>query len=62
MNHFDRHVQRAVRTFLLAAAALLSWCVSTAHAQTASGFPNKPVKLIVPWPPGGSTDVTMRVL
>lgn len=28
----------------------------------AEGFPNKPVKLIVPWPPGGSTDVTMRVL
>ena len=32
-----------------------------AVAQT-QGFPNKPVKLIVPWPPGGSTDVTMRVL
>ena len=28
----------------------------------AQSFPNKPVKLIVPWPPGGSTDVTMRVL
>lgn len=25
-------------------------------------FPTKPVTLIVPWPPGGSTDVTMRVL
>ncbi len=31
----------------------------SALAQT---FPTKPVKLIVPWPPGGSTDVTMRVL
>ncbi len=28
----------------------------------AADFPAKPVTLIVPWPPGGSTDVTMRVL
>jgi tripartite-type tricarboxylate transporter receptor subunit TctC len=28
----------------------------------ASEFPSKPVTLIVPWPPGGSTDVSFRVL
>jgi tripartite-type tricarboxylate transporter receptor subunit TctC len=28
----------------------------------AAEFPTKPVTLIVPWPPGGSTDVSFRVL
>jgi len=28
----------------------------------AAEFPSKPVTLIVPWPPGGSTDVCLRVL
>ena len=42
---------------------LALFCILTmsllAHSE---GFPGKPVKLIVPWPPGGSTDVTMRIL
>jgi len=37
-------------------AALLFACA--AHAQ----YPNKPIKLIVPYPPGGATDVIGRVL
>src|SRR5215510_13113878 len=28
----------------------------------AQGFPARPVTLIVPWPPGGPTDVAMRAL
>lgn len=35
----------------------LSACLS--FAQT---FPDRPVRLIVPWPAGGSTDVSLRVL
>ena len=31
----------------------------TAFAQ---GYPSRPVTLIVPWPPGGSTDLSMRAL
>ncbi len=33
-----------------------------AGAQSADGYPNKPVKLIVPFAAGGSTDVVARVL
>ena len=33
-----------------------------AAAVSAQQFPTKPVTLICPWPAGGSTDVTMRVL
>ena len=45
-------------TRLLLALAL-SICALAAQAQ---GWPSKPVRLIVPYPPGGSTDVTARVL
>jgi tripartite-type tricarboxylate transporter receptor subunit TctC len=47
------------------AALLAAMCVAVqlfAPSAVAQAFPNKPIKLIVPWPPGGSTDVTMRVL
>ena len=40
-------------------AALALFCVAgTAFAQ----YPNKPIKMIVPYPPGGATDVIGRVL
>ncbi|MBL6457559.1 tripartite tricarboxylate transporter substrate binding protein [Belnapia sp. T6] len=31
-------------------------------ARAQSGFPNRPITLIVPFPPGGTTDVTLRAL
>jgi tripartite-type tricarboxylate transporter receptor subunit TctC len=46
---------------LLAAVVLLAAC-ATAQAQDAAGFPNRPVKIVVPFPAGGPTDVNMRIL
>jgi tripartite-type tricarboxylate transporter receptor subunit TctC len=48
--------RRLILTSGLFAPALLS----TARAQ--SDWPNRPVRVIVPWPPGGSTDVLCRLL
>lgn len=35
---------------------------SRVQAQPASAFPSRPVTLVVPWPAGGATDLTMRIL
>lgn len=46
------------RRDLIASAAALAW--PAARAQ--DPFPNRPVSLWVPWPAGGATDFTMRLL
>jgi tripartite-type tricarboxylate transporter receptor subunit TctC len=54
MRHFVRQFCRV---------ALLS-CIlgTTATAALAQAYPNKPIKLIVPFAPGGFTDVVARIL
>ena len=49
--HFHRWLH-----LLTIAGALL------AHGVAAQPFPNKPIRLVVPYPPGGGTDVTARVI
>jgi tripartite-type tricarboxylate transporter receptor subunit TctC len=54
MHYFVRQLCRA---------ALLSLvCGTTATAALAQAYPNKPIKLIVPFAPGGFTDVVARIL
>lgn len=49
------------RTFVKSSAAL-SLAVAFPQIATAQAFPAKPIKLICPWPAGGSTDAVMRAL
>ena len=46
-----------VKTSLMLIASLVAF---TAHAQPA--YPEKPIKLIVPWPAGGSSDTAARLI
>jgi tripartite-type tricarboxylate transporter receptor subunit TctC len=45
----------------LGVVGAISWHLSSS-AQSGNDFPNKPVKIIVPFPPGGSSDAVMRLL
>ena len=40
-------------------AATIAACAATAFAQ---GYPNKPIRIIAPFPPGGSADLTARII
>ena len=53
----------ALPAMLLAASALVSGLVSNpAFAQDAASYPNKPIRIIVPFPAGGTADLLPRVL
>ena len=47
-----------MKTCLLAATL----CAVLATAASAQGFPNRPIRIVVPYPAGGTTDAMARVL
>src|SRR5258708_22913632 len=43
-------------------AGLAGLATLKAHDAFAQSFPQKPISLIVPWAPGGSTDILARIV
>jgi tripartite-type tricarboxylate transporter receptor subunit TctC len=54
-------VDRLRRRLLQAALASPAAFTGSAFAQSAA-YPSRPIRLICPWPPGGSTDAVMRAM
>jgi tripartite-type tricarboxylate transporter receptor subunit TctC len=60
-NHRSTFRSTALQRRLLLAALAGAALAPAVQAQTGP-YPNRPVTLIVPWPPGGSTDRHLRVV
>ena len=54
--------RRSLLAASLAATPLAHPALAQGEAQGSGGWPSRPVRVIVPWPPGGSTDVMTRLL
>ena len=51
-------MKRARRLFAVATACLIAFATTSAYAA----YPEKPIRLVVPYPPGGLTDASARVI
>jgi tripartite-type tricarboxylate transporter receptor subunit TctC len=55
----NRQIKKALGTVLLSSFALLA---GASGALAADAYPARPIRLIIPFPPGGSNDVVGRVI
>jgi tripartite-type tricarboxylate transporter receptor subunit TctC len=53
---------RGWRTLVAALSVVLLLATARAEDFRAPDFPNKPIRLIVPFPPGGPNDIIARVI
>ena len=60
MSKFNQFLTLAHKVVMAAAVGIVATASFQVHAQ--SGFPNKPVRVVIPFPPGGALDTLMRTI
>ena len=55
-------MKRSIRSLAAAITAVLAVATSQAQTPAPAPWPSKPIRMIVTFPPGGSTDATVRVV
>ncbi len=61
MPRFAKTLPARVTRVAVAACTALAFAIPAVHGQ-APAWPTKPVKIVVAYPPGGSTDIAARIL
>jgi len=61
-NGVGSALERRRRLFLTSLSAILLACFTPGVAVAAADFPSRPIKIIVPFSPGGGTDVIFRII
>lgn len=56
------HPTLSRRAALALGATAIAAPILAAPAVAQQGFPNRPIRLFIPWAPGGTTDVELRAL
>lgn len=62
MMSFRKNPPQLTRRACLLQATALGMAALPGWSRASSGWPQKPIQLIVPWPAGGGTDLSIRVL